>query len=393
MGQMCTAAMLASGEAVNICRPSVASGINGNGDGMGATGGAAANTMTTPAPMGGAAEMNDSGMGAAGGQPAQQTDPNPGNLPGDGMNGGNGNNGGNNNGGNNNGGGNVDPNAPASVQACSAWLACVDMCPEAQGPNDAVAQQCYQQCTNGNPQGSQVYSAWVTCARNNMCVNQITNMIDQDCLFDSCLMEVEACFGKIARPMGMGSCSDFIGCLNDCPQGDQNCRDNCTESTSPESFDKYEAVITCLQDNNCFSEPDGGLNQQCFEDNCDNLWTECIVDGRTFGDGTCGDIHGCFFACDLQDGACQEGCLERGTRDAWFLFQEYLGCAGDAMCNSQMTCDDACPAERTACYAAGGGNVNPPMGGEAAPAGGAAAPAGGAAAPAGGQPAAGGAGN
>ena len=63
----------------------------------------------------GAPKMNDSGMGAAGSQPAQQTDPNPGNLPGDGMNGGNGNNGGNNNGGNNNGGGNVDPNAPASV--------------------------------------------------------------------------------------------------------------------------------------------------------------------------------------------------------------------------------------------------------------------------------------
>jgi hypothetical protein len=222
-----------------------------------------------------------------------------------------------------------------------------------------------------------------------MCVNQITNMIDQDCLFDSCLPEVEACFGKIARPNGMGSCSDFIGCVNDCPQGDQNCRDNCIEATSQPSFDKYDAVISCLRDNECWDANDM-LSQQCFDDNCSELWDACIVDGRTFGNGTCGDIHGCFFGCDLMDQACQEGCLERGSQESWFLFQEYLGCAGDAMCNDQMTCDAACPAERTACYAAGGGNVMPPMGGEAAPAGGAAAPAGGAAAPAGGQPAAGG---
>ena len=252
--------------------------------------------------------------------------------------------------GNNGGGaGAANPNAADTVQACSAWLECVDMCPEAQGPNDAVAQQCYQQCTNGNPQGSQVYATWVNCARNNMCVSQVTNMIDQDCLFERCLDEVEACFGRIARPMGRGTCSAFLSCVRECPSGDQGCRDRCVEASSPISYSKYEEVVDCLRDNNCW-DADDMLNQQCFEDNCDELWTECVVDGQVFGNGTCGDVHGCFWACDLMDSDCQEGCLDRGTRAAWLLFQDYLSCANDAMCNSRMTCDDGCPAERAACY-------------------------------------------
>jgi hypothetical protein len=395
MGEACNPRKLKSGEMVNICQPSVAgisgnpaAGAGGQAGGMNPAGGAAAMMMTPGTPgdgdapvAGGAAADNMNGMNGAGDGMNGAGNGMNGNGNGNGMNG----NGMNGNGmnGNGNGGGNVDPNAPPTVQACSAWLACVDMCPEAQGPNDAIAQQCYQQCTNGNPQGAQVYQTWVECARNNQCVNQITNMIDQDCLFDACIMEVEACFGKIARPLAMegadgASCSDFLGCVQNCPQGQDACRDACVEAASPMSFQKYRDVISCLQDNNCWDANDM-LSQECFDTNCGELWTECIVDGRTFGNGTCGDIHGCFFGCDLMDSNCQEGCLERGTREAWFVFQDYLGCAGDAMCNSQMTCDDACPAERMECYAMmGGGNVNPPAGGEAAPAGGAPAPAGGA---------------
>ena len=177
-------------------------------------------------------------------------------------------------------------------------------------------------------------------------------MIDQDCLFDACLPEVEACFGAIARPNGEGSCSDFVGCVNNCPQGDQNCRDNCITATAERSFAQYESVITCLQDNMCWGADDM-LSDDCFDLNCADLWDECIVDGRVFGNGTCADIHGCFWGCDVMDNVCQEACLETGTRAAWTAFREYLVCAGDAMCQDAPGCDAACGAERMACFEAG----------------------------------------
>ncbi|MEE2786998.1 MAG: hypothetical protein VX589_06635 [Myxococcota bacterium] len=368
-GLSCQPAPLRDGTQVNICRPGMAGIAANNGTNANNTPTPGTNTMNA----GGAAATAANGTGTSTDAAPESDNASNESAP---ANSGTGTNtppadGDMSDADNSNAGSNVDPNAPASVQACSAWLECVDMCPEAQGPNDAVAQQCFQQCTNGNPQGAQTYRTWVECARNNQCINQITNMIDQDCLFSACLTEVEACFGEIARPNGTGSCSDFVGCVNNCPQGDQTCRDNCIKATSEPSFGKYEAVITCLQDNMCF--PNDMLDENCFEQNCSNLWDECIVDGQVFGNGTCADIHMCFWACDLMDNQCQEGCLELGTRESWSTFRDYLICASDAMCVDGDSCDAACGQERTACYE-GGGAVNPPADNNM-PAGGGMAPA------------------
>ncbi|MEE2787100.1 MAG: hypothetical protein VX589_07145 [Myxococcota bacterium] len=272
--------------------------------------------------------------------------------------------------------------AQASVQACTGWLDCVNICPEAQGPNDAVAQQCYQQCSNGNPLGAQVYNRWVLCARRNLCISNLTNQVDQDCLFDACLDEVEACFGYIARPNGDGSCSEFLGCTNDCPSGNQVCRDTCIENTSAPSYRFYQDTITCLQDNNCWSADQ--LDADCFSEHCEQLWDECTYDGRVFGDGDCGSIHICFWRCELMDGACQNTCIEGGDQAAFGRFSDYITCASDAQCNTEMSCDNACPDELAECYGADTpDDVGPPVGGAAfAPSAGSIAPAAGEPAPA-----------
>ena len=224
------------------------------------------------------------------------------------------------------------------VEQCTEFNRCLGMC---QGN-----QACVNQCRAVTPQPAQQrFDAIITCVQANNCITPL-GMIDQPCLDANCGDQMERCFGPQVRPEGMGTCNELLSCLPLCDDGDNACVRRCIESTSPESYELYEAALGCVQEN-CM----GGDND-CQREQCAVEIDACVDDGRPVGENRCGQVRTCFWACagdaDMID-ACRRDCIDTGTLESQRIFNTFLQCAGAAMCIDQAQCELACPMENDAC--------------------------------------------
>ncbi len=227
------------------------------------------------------------------------------------------------------------------IAQCTALNTCLGTC----NSNQACVDQCYM---NATPEAQQRFGNIINCLRANQCINR-ANQIDQVCLREQCGDELDRCFGPQAEPEGEGSCNLLLRCINECPDGDGNCRVRCINETSPESHQLYIDALNCVNDR-C---PDG--DPECQQMNCGDEIDTCVDDGRPIGADTCSEIAECFWACrpGVNQAACRRDCNEEGTRESQNAWSDFLTCAGDAMCRDRPSCEAACQQQMAACRNAG----------------------------------------
>lgn len=246
-------------------------------------------------------------------------------------------------------GGSSTPPADPGVAACDALLGCFDTCAD----ND---QNCVSACFDSNPEGGALYQAIIGCAQAAGCVG-LDNSIDQECLNQECMPELEACFGPQAQPMGTLTCDEFLACANGCPTGDDQCQFDCVESSSQEGIDTYNAIISCLQDNDCFG-PDGSADTACLEANCQTEYDACFgPPAMPMGTASCDEFVSCFQNCPDGDRDCVNTCIENTSPDAYAEYEAVIECGQTNMCfddagaGDQACLLDNCAEEMAPCFA------------------------------------------
>ena len=244
------------------------------------------------------------------------------------------------------------PTGDAGVQACGELVDCFNACPD----NDS---NCMSACFDFNPEGGALYQSIIGCAQAAGCVN-LDNSIDQDCLNEECMPELEACFGPQAQPMGTLTCDEFISCFQSCPDGDDQCTLECIESTSQEGYGAYNTIISCLQDNNCFGA-DGSADAACLEAGgvCQTEYVACFgPSARPMGTASCSEFVGCFTTCPSGDRDCVNECIEASSPSAYAQYEAVIDCGqvntcfDDSGAGDEACLRDRCSAEMAPCFGA-----------------------------------------
>lgn len=198
------------------------------GTGGGGTGGAGGDMTTTTSSGGGAGGMGQGGAGGAGGgAPACEA------VPGE-------------------CGQCLYTECQESYCACYANPECAALgtCLNACDPADPDYQQCTQDCQTQHPGGIADAALVGNCSDQN-CQPQcpatgVTLGPCEECLLTNCNDEMDAC---LANP----ECQALIECAQMCPQGDQQCQQNCA-AMHQGGFQQALGVLNCA-DMNC--------NMQC----------------------------------------------------------------------------------------------------------------------------------
>ncbi len=155
-------------------------------------------------------------------------------------------------------------------------------------------QRCISGCIDGvEPQHRAVTRRSVTCAQQNNCQ-------DPDCFMGRCQAEARACGqagGGGGQPPGPGAgdggpmpgpgdggqggppqpgggndtCADFIGCLEACPDRDNQCPNNCMARVRQASAEVTNALVSCMMNSQC-------MDMTCARTRCANQMRRCMAD-------------------------------------------------------------------------------------------------------------------
>jgi hypothetical protein len=252
------------------------------------------------------------------------------------------------------GGSGGSANTDPGMQQCLDMVGCFNACPDGDG-GQACVQNCFETAT---PEAQNRYQAIIGCAQAAGCTG-LDGSIDQTCLNEECGAELEACFGPTAEPMGTLDCNDYLGCINNCPEGDDgSCRFDCTEAASPEGYATFQAVLDCLSDNDCFND-NGGADSACLETGgvCAMAWEACTGPAAMpMGTGTCQDFVGCFTNCPQGDGDCVNACVEASSPEGYADYEAVIDCGQTNMCfddqgaGDQACFDENCATEQVPCF-------------------------------------------
>ena len=160
---------------------------------------------------------------------------------------------------------------------CADVLLCLETC------GDESGEECVAACIASAEEGKakEQIDALFNCIEEADC-----DMEDEGCIQTKCGVEAFACFSGGGEPGGL-SCSELLGCLEDCPEEGteeegSSCEDQCFSSASPEAQSTFFAFIECGASSDC---EDG--DEACFNETCGDLVAECVGSSFDFGDGAC----------------------------------------------------------------------------------------------------------
>ena len=115
------------------------------------------------------------------------------------------------------------------------------------------------------------------------------------------------------------SCSGLNSCLGNCPDGDTECRNNCSSETGIIGSNKFNGLIQCIDENNCDS-------QACYYENCADEYYACFPD-QSPGQKNCATNFRCAFQIQTN-----EACQENMTNQARIDYANMLNCAESNGC-------------------------------------------------------------
>lgn len=199
-----------------------------------------------------------------------------------------------------------EPKVVVGNDNCRQLLSCYGKC---QKGNSSCASDCK---SGGTRQAQRRYETFLGCAR---------GCSGSNCTCGSCRVEAEECSPGICAGTGGGStCGEIIGCIADCPAGDQQCRERCKSEGTSNARLKTERVDECFDNhcsgtgsdfNKCMCEYCGSESKSC------NL-SPCSPDGGPCGakctsDGTCYGLAFCVGCC--RSNRCGSRCIDRCSRN------------------------------------------------------------------------------
>jgi hypothetical protein len=156
-----------------------------------------------------------------------------------------------------------------------------------------------------------------------------------NCLESNCETEINGC------PNAAGlSCSSLNECLGNCGQNDDACRQQCQDNAGVVGVSRFNALISCQNDNNC-------EDRVCLLENCSDQLFGCFPD--QVGDATCAES----FKCQVEGNTCP------GTVEAQIAQSEMLNCADQEGCLSEDEADPvscliaSCESEAQTCGVTG----------------------------------------
>lgn len=134
---------------------------------------------------------------------------------------------------------------------CGILFICLNSC-----DGDAA---CETDCQGSAPQDAKnKHQTFRACYNANDCDNS-----GETCIQDNCQSEADVCFD------GYWTCDNMLACILNCE--DQNCGQICAIYTSNAGRDKYDAMISCAQTQNC-------SDYGCIEQRCPTQWNACLND-------------------------------------------------------------------------------------------------------------------
>ena len=216
------------------------------------------------------------------------------------------------------------------IQDCGDIFDCLAEC----DPND---EACQQNCINSAPIEWQMafnelyecmievdyWACWDICPDGEDdpgCDKQALN----DCFEEKmgpCEEQFVVCF-----PPGTWTCKEGWICVVTCPEGDEECPQECLAELSSMGQELWNAFIDCLDENGyfpCFDLPEDE-QEACLAapwDTCQPFLSACAS-----GDKNCKDIWDCMDTCSPIDDLCPYECLYDGTPEAQAAYFTLLDC-------------------------------------------------------------------
>jgi hypothetical protein len=165
---------------------------------------------------------------------------------------------------------------------------------------------------NGDADGGRICESLENCAQSS-CANQ--NGIDlAACIEANCETELNNC------PQAVGlSCSAYVDCLRNCPDGDDSCRNDCQSNLGELGRIRVNAYGACLEENNCES-------LECRLTTCGDQYYACFPE-QAPGSQTCDDNFRCTFG--LIEG---EQCEDNQTVQDQIDYSNMINCADSNGC-------------------------------------------------------------
>lgn len=232
-----------------------------------------------------------------------------------------------------------DPPPPMGDLNCEDLSSCLSQCPDG---DIECRDSCY---ASASPEGAAAYDAAVACVDNAAC-----DPGDVACRQGACADQLEACFGEVVVPVGDADCNTLAGCIQDCPEEDQACRNQCLNDSSPEAFNLYQAAINCL--NRAADQCPPG-DEECPQMICAEPIEACVGGGvQPGGMGTCEDFGDCLGECPPNTQPCVDACIEASSQLGFDQYVLLVDCINESCPEgSNPSCGlVSCEDEYVACF-------------------------------------------
>lgn len=125
------------------------------------------------------------------------------------------------------------------------------------------------------------------------------------------------------------SCEEVYNCVNGCAYNDQNCYQGCQSQGSPFAQAAFTNFMTCLQQvgyADCAALPPS-QQTDCYvakQALCEDQVIQCF-----HGELTCQEMWMCIIQCQDWDAPCQSACLDEGSVDAQYVWNDFANCMSD----------------------------------------------------------------
>jgi len=147
--------------------------------------------------------------------------------------------------------------------------------------------------------------------------------------------------------------------MNDCPNGDQDCQQNCINSASIDAQMAFKKLVDCadvgIWPDECWGLPEEE-RKECEDEKeamCEDEYFACFIPG----DLACAEIFDCFNTCPDDDTPCMQDCYQNGTKEAQLTAGAMWDCYEDAgvydcwdLCPEDAESTDDCPPEAQVCF-------------------------------------------
>ena len=217
---------------------------------------------------------------------------------------------------------------------CEEIFDCFNTCPDDDTP---CMQACYQSGSQEAQQAASamwdcyeeegVYDGWDLCPEDAQSTNDCPPE-GQECFevaLEKCQEITYACF-----PPGTMNCFDMSLCVYTCPEGNDDCVQDCFGEGSVEAADGWNAIINCLEDNGYFECPEN--DTECIE-TAYGACSEEVYACRS-GEATCKEVWDCLDTCGPMDEVCTLECIWNGTGEAQDGYNAVIDCVIE-MCGQE----------------------------------------------------------